>query len=107
MPGRSIEFCCPRCKGELQTEPDRLYCSKCDVGYPILNGIACFSDPSTYYGEIRREQMTDLLRDADKLGYREGLRRHLTDPFVHTYAHFCLVGRRNATPSREGGSSSH
>jgi len=58
----SDRYVCPKCKGELQQQADRLHCAACSRDYPIVNGIPDFL-------LIRPEESTNpFLHDIDKLG---------------------------------------
>lgn len=82
----SITFACPQCHCELEKlETNTFNCTDCNAIYPIIDGIPVFSDMSNYYGEIGKKHMTNLLRDADKLGYKVALQKYCNDPFVYRY----------------------
>ncbi len=79
------EFCCPECKGMLTETHETYYCSSCDQRYPIQEGIPCFSDLSTYHGEVPKPLMSIILKDSEQLGYKEAFEKHIHDPFIYKY----------------------
>ena len=83
---RSIPFSCPECQDYLQAHGVNNYvCNLCGKIYPIINDIPVFSDIANYYGEIKKDQMTQLLVDAEKYGYAKVLEKYCADPFVFKY----------------------
>src|SRR5215204_2346170 len=79
------EFCCPKCKGALSKTDESYHCSSCDQSYPIREGIPCFSDFSTYHGEVPKPLMLTILKDSESLGYRKAFQKHIKDPFIYKY----------------------
>ncbi len=79
------EFCCPECKGMLTETHESYYCSSCDQRYPIQEGIPCFSNLSTYHGEVPKPLMSFILKDSEQLGYKEAFEKHIHDPFIYKY----------------------
>ncbi|BFU93640.1 MAG: putative Type 11 methyltransferase [Nitrospira sp.] len=79
------EFCCPECKGTLTKLSDAYSCPTCDRRYPIQGGIPCFSELSTYHGEVPKDLMTTILKDSERLGYRKAFEQHIQDPFIYKY----------------------
>ena len=80
-----IKYACPECKKDIERIKTGYVCNDCHQTYPLLDGIPTFSDLSTYYGEIKKSNMTTLLQDAEKSGYKMALRDHFKDPFVYKY----------------------
>ncbi len=80
-----VEFCCPECKGTLAEVPEAYHCSSCDRKYPIQEGIPCFSDMSTYHGEVPRQLMSIILKDSEQFGYKKAFEKHVKDPFIYKY----------------------
>ncbi len=80
-----IDFCCPECKGALSKRPNAYYCDACDRKYPIQDGIGCFSDLATYHGEVPKPLMTTILKDSERLGYKQAFQQHIQDPFIYKY----------------------
>lgn len=37
-----IQYVCPKCKHHLRTDNDALYCSECNLKYPVINNIPDF-----------------------------------------------------------------
>jgi uncharacterized protein YbaR (Trm112 family) len=63
---------CPGCQSVLTKSQERMVCSGCGKGFPVLEGIPSFADPEFYWGEIDEEQMMALLRLID--GGEDGAR---------------------------------
>jgi len=79
------EFCCPECKGTLEEALEAYHCNSCNRKYLIQEGIPCFSDVSTYHGEVPKPLMSIILKDSDQLGYRRAFEKHIRDPFIYKY----------------------
>jgi ubiquinone/menaquinone biosynthesis C-methylase UbiE len=79
------EFCCPDCNGRLSGNPDSYSCNSCNRSYPIREGIPCFSELSTYHGEVPKHLMSVILEDSERLGYRKAFEEHIRDPFIYKY----------------------
>ncbi|MDF0643645.1 MAG: methyltransferase domain-containing protein [Nitrospira sp.] len=79
------EFCCPECMGTLMKLSDAYSCPSCERRYPIQEGIPCFSELSTYHGEVPKDLMTTILKDSERLGYRKAFEQHIQDPFIYKY----------------------
>lgn len=78
-------FACPECRGLLALAEEGYRCAACNKTWPVIDGIAVFSDIDNYYGEIRQLRMKELLDDAERKGYREALKSFISDPFIYTY----------------------
>lgn len=53
-----IDYCCPRCKGAVQSTPQAYFCRTCDARYPIVLGIPdfrVFPDAYLDYGDDYRK----------------------------------------------------
>lgn len=79
------EFCCPGCKGRLSEGSSAYHCGSCNRNYPIQEGIPCFSDLSTYHGEVPKALMSIILKDSEHLGYKKAFEKHISDPFIYKY----------------------
>jgi len=79
------KFCCPECGGSFTETPEAYRCRACDRRYPIQEGIPCFSDRSTYHGEVPKPLMATILQDSERLGYRKAFEKHVHDPFIYKY----------------------
>ncbi|MEO8799824.1 MAG: methyltransferase domain-containing protein [Polyangiaceae bacterium] len=58
-------FACPSCRGDLDERGEALGCAKCDVDYPIVNGIPDLRIPS----EARTETVRAFYMEAPFPGY--------------------------------------
>jgi ubiquinone/menaquinone biosynthesis C-methylase UbiE/uncharacterized protein YbaR (Trm112 family) len=46
-----IDYCCPRCKGTVSSQPETYICATCDAQYPVVLGIPDFRVfPDPYIG---------------------------------------------------------
>lgn len=78
-------YICPGCRNELVKEESGYLCSSCSQKYPIIENIPVFGNTETYYGEINQEEMTELIDNSRKYGYKKAISNIIDDPFVLTY----------------------
>jgi ubiquinone/menaquinone biosynthesis C-methylase UbiE len=87
MGSSNQEFACPECQTTVVVDRGKGYlCQKCSNTFPVIDNIPVFSGQLDYYGEIKKDLMSNLLVDAEKTGYHEALRKYLKDPWVFRYA---------------------
>jgi SAM-dependent methyltransferase len=55
---------CPECHAPLLQQDERLHCPGCEKSWPIVDGIPHFVEDFPYWGEIPREQMQEVNRQA-------------------------------------------
>ncbi len=53
--------------------------------FPIIENIPIFGDLSTYYGEVERNTMTELIRTTVLDGHEKAISNIIKDPFVVKY----------------------
>jgi len=80
-----VEYCCPKCKGEVRTINDFLSCLGCGAAWPIKEGIPCFSVGSSYWGFASPEAMHALLQIAQNEGWLEAVKCYSDASNTHTY----------------------
>lgn len=65
---------CLSCGGVLQPDTNRIKCPACGAHWPLVGGVPRFFNTDGYYwGEISRDDATDLLADARKRGWEEAV----------------------------------
>lgn len=69
---RSIEYCCPQCKGALESLPDSYICEGCGSTYPLVAGIPDFRIFPDPYIDIQndREKALDIAAKFDSTDFR-------------------------------------
>ena len=68
-----LQFVCPNCKDALAYGESSLECRRCNVDYPIRDGIIHFSDKDYYFSDIPNEKMKECLEIAEACGWRSAL----------------------------------
>ncbi len=71
-----IEFCCPQCKGMVETEEGAYRCASCQRSYPLILGIPDFRVfPDSYIGyEDDYEKAAYLFEQSRRLDFTETVR---------------------------------
>jgi len=79
-PHVSTAFCCPRCRGALREQDLSFTCESCAQDYPIVNGIVDFRcrRHDYYFNPVPREEMADLVRQAQTIPWDATVRRFLS-----------------------------
>jgi len=68
------EFCCPKCKDYVSMSGNRYHCRNCKKFFLTEEGYVDFVGSEGFYaGEVNQQEMRQLIRDIDSLGYNEGL----------------------------------
>jgi SAM-dependent methyltransferase len=98
---------CPRCKTSLNPGIKSYDCNHCHKSYLIHDGYVDFLGQvdDFYAGEIPQNDMRELIKEIDSLGYSEALKRlSLKEPYLKSYIEderrgdwicHCFGGRRN------------
>jgi len=75
----SIEtiLACPLCRGRLARDGAGYKCIRCKRSYVVEDGILNLTSTSTTLGEFSNEQMQEILRAAEALGWRSALATHV------------------------------
>lgn len=74
-----MEFVCPTCKVKLLKIQDNLSCKECGFQAQIMDEIFCFSNTDAFFGELTREQMTELARLAEISTWRKAVQEFLPE----------------------------
>ena len=67
---------CPDCGAHLHVASEKLNCSECQDQWPIINGIPHFVTDFPYWGEITRDQMEQVNRQAETGDWKAALLNH-------------------------------
>jgi 2-polyprenyl-3-methyl-5-hydroxy-6-metoxy-1,4-benzoquinol methylase len=78
-------FCCPECHGKLILKENSLECISCSCSFPFVDNIPLFSNLDTYYGELEKNDMSQLLEIAEKKGYKKAVQKYFQDKFNLAY----------------------
>lgn len=78
-------YACPDCSSELEQDTSKYQCTSCFKEYPIIENIPVFGDVCTYYGEVERNAMAELIRTTVLEGYEKAISNIIKDPFVVKY----------------------
>src|SRR5712691_10172364 len=70
---------CLDCSADLVEGTGKVVCSRCGRGWPVLDGIPRFSQPSDYWGDLPQSDAARLLSEARELGWREAFLRRFAD----------------------------
>lgn len=76
---RTVPLTCPRCSTSLETDDDQLLCTKCDVIFPVVDGIPRLLDQDFYWGEIEQADARRLVDDAKRLGWKAAVANRFTE----------------------------
>jgi len=76
---------CPECKGHLVPYSNNINCTNCNITFPVIDNIPIFSNTDAYYGEIKKENMQNLITESNTIGYKEALKNYINDPWVINY----------------------
>lgn len=77
-----LKYVCPSCNGhELAVKGEELVCISCNSRWPVADGIADMGGDIPYYGEVPRERMQSIVREAKEKGWK----RTLVDHFFVSY----------------------
>jgi len=78
-PNNSIEsiLVCPVCKASIAGDGSSYTCAKCEKSYFVQDGILALTSKSTALGEFSNEEMRELLRAAEDLGWQKALATHV------------------------------
>ena len=83
----NLEFACPECHATVVNDHEKGYlCPKCANAFPVIDNVPVFSGQLAYFGEIKKNLMSNLLIEAEKIGYHEALRKYVNDPWILRYA---------------------
>lgn len=66
---------CLDCSADLVDGTGKVVCPRCGRGWPVVDGIPRFSQPSYYWGDLPESDAARLLSEARELGWREALLR--------------------------------
>ncbi len=56
-----VQFACPECLSDLETDSKYLICNSCNNKYNINEGVPIFSKNKAYYGEIPKDELDDII----------------------------------------------
>src|SRR5712691_7072055 len=85
---------CLDCSAELVEGTGKVVCPRCGRGWPVLDGIPRFSQPSDYWGDLPQSDAAQLLSEARELGWREAFLRRFADD---EYLGFSAINWQRAT----------
>jgi SAM-dependent methyltransferase len=94
FPNLIEDLVCPACYGPLQRLVEELGCPKCALDWPIAGGVPHFVRNFPYWGEIPREQMVEVNRQAETGDWKAALLKH-PDPSVQRAAQMILNVERS------------
>jgi len=78
-------YACPDCCGKLEQETSGYRCISCLKEYPIIENIPVFGNLSTYYGEVERQTMEELIKSTIINGHEKAITNIIKEPFVVKY----------------------
>ncbi len=78
-------YSCPVCRESIQIIGKSLHCTSCSINFPLVENIPIFYNIDNYYGEINREQMTELIEMAKTSGYQKAISVVIDNPWVQNY----------------------
>jgi len=68
-----IPYICLSCKSALREEADKLVCVRCGKYWDINDSVPCFIKDAPYWGELPRDEMRAILRNAQEGYWRDAL----------------------------------
>ena len=81
-----IELLCPVCRTSLLQVPHAFECKKCNVSYPVKDGIPSLSSTSSYFfGEISEQEINQCIEKAEKEGWLKALNDYVRPLSPDTY----------------------
>jgi SAM-dependent methyltransferase len=80
---------CPDCATQVEQTGQRLVCSKCRRGWPVVDGVPHFVDEFPYWGEAPQESMRQINTAAERGHWRTAILES-SDPAVQRAAEMIL-----------------
>lgn len=81
----ALAFVCPRCRRALAPGETRWACAGCGAHYPVVDGIPLLFERATYYAEVERGQMEELLARTEHAHWRQVLAEYSAASKAHLY----------------------